>query len=156
MSLVAAAGDADLDVVLVGDATPYAELGLDLPALVDKPKDAGPLGGLGAVLEYAGERDVVSVACDMPYVNGEVLKRLVAFAPEASVVCARRGADAPWEPMFARWRPADVASALAETLDARQRSFQRLLGRLEVTALPVDAVTRRALQDWDTPAEVGR
>lgn len=156
VTLIAAARAAGLEIVLVGDATPYEELALSVPALADKPKDTGPLGGLGALLEHGGESDVITLACDMPYVNGEVLKRLAAFEPEAGVVCPRRGPEAPWEPMFARWRPSVVAPALAETLAAGERSFQRLLRRLDVVPLASDPTTERALRDWDTPEDVAR
>jgi molybdenum cofactor guanylyltransferase len=55
--------------------------------LWDEPPDIGPIGGILAALAYAGDRAVVVVAWDMPFVTPDVLRVLVA-AMRPGVPCA--------------------------------------------------------------------
>lgn len=153
-SLARAARDADSDPVLVGDASPYDGLLPDLVRLADDPPGVGPLGGLSALLSHAGPRTAVTVACDMPHVDAAILRRLAGHPAGAAVVAPRR--DGRWEPMLARWRADRVRPALAAALEGGVRSFQRLLGELDVTELELDEAVERALVDWDTPEDVER
>ena len=143
-----------LSPVLVGAAGPYEGLALGVPRLDDSPAGIGPLGGLGALLEHAGPGRVVAIACDMPGVSAEALRQLLAHAPEVAVVAARRGPDAPWEPLFARYDAARVRPVLAGAVADGVRSFQRLFAQLEVEALPLEPSVEEALVDWDTPEDV--
>ncbi len=87
--LVSALSPAVVEVVLSGRAEQdYAETGLRLVA--DRRRDAGPLGGLEAVLETAPAPWCFLVACDMPEVDAQVLDRLAAARqPDAQVVVPR-------------------------------------------------------------------
>jgi molybdopterin-guanine dinucleotide biosynthesis protein A len=142
------------EVVLVGDATPYAALGI--PALADDPAGIGPLGGLHALLGASSvpARDAIVVACDMPYVRAEDLAELARFAPDADVVAARRAPDAPWEALFSRWS-ARSRKVVEAAIAAGVRSFQRVLageaGPLDVRRIDIPL---RTLRDWDEPADL--
>jgi molybdopterin-guanine dinucleotide biosynthesis protein A len=158
-SLVDAGGCAGLSVALIGDAAPYASFVPEVPRVDDRPRGAGPLGGLGGALDFAGSTGLsrlIAVACDMPYVTAPVLRLLVEHPSTADVLAPRRGDDAPWEPMLARYEVAGVAAVLDEALRRGQRSFQALFENLAIDALPVTPVVRRALTDWDTPQDVPR
>lgn len=141
----------DLDVVLVGDATPYRALMPDVAALDDAPAGVGPLGGLRALMLRAGPRPVVALACDMPFVTRETLRRLVEHPSTAPALCPRRGVDAPWEPLCARYDAALALPAADATLAAHERALQRWLARLPVEVFDVDPAE---LDDWDAPGDV--
>lgn len=147
---------AGFDPVFVGDSTPYAGVHRDVPRLADDPRDAGPLGGLHAVLMYAAPDPVIAVACDMPHVEPSVLALLCEHATESPVLAARRGQDAPWEPMLARYASDEVLPAVRNALKAGVRSFQALFAGLSVEPLPLEPGVIAALQDWDTPDDVER
>lgn len=157
--LIDIGGKADLHPFFVGDSRAYQALpsAAETPRVDDDPADAGPLGGLRAALRFAqahGGTHVVSVACDMPFVTVEVLRALRDEESLAPVVAPRRHADAPWEPMLARYQAASVLPVLERSLLAGDRSFQRLFARLEVDPLEATASVLRALDDWDTPHDV--
>jgi molybdopterin-guanine dinucleotide biosynthesis protein A len=117
------------DVRLACGAAPrYAELGL--PLVLDRGADLGPLAGLEAGLaeaRAAGRAWVVALACDMPGVDADVLRDLLA---EARV----RGLDACFlegprgvEPLCGAWR-SDLVESVAAALDAGERrviAFER-------------------------------
>ena len=145
------------DALWHGDAAPYASIAPDVPRVDDRPRGAGPLGGLGGALHFAqsvGRSRLIAVACDMPYVTSPVLRLLASHPSEADVVAPRRAGDAPWEPMLARYEVARVAAVLDEALVRGQRSFQSLFENLAIEALPVTPDVRRALTDWDIPQDV--
>lgn len=143
-----------LRCLLVGSAPAYA--GLGLPMLTDDPPGIGPLGGLRALL-MAAPGPVLALACDLPYVSPELLRRLVEAAPVAAdgsgdVVAARR--QDRWEPLCARYE-ATVLPTLNAALQDGERSFQGLLRRLQVRELGLSAAEAAELTDWDSPDDIG-
>ena len=59
----------------------------------DRVADRGPLGGLDAALAAARNRELVVLACDMPFVSARFLKHLLSLAPgfDAVVPKSERG-----------------------------------------------------------------
>jgi molybdopterin-guanine dinucleotide biosynthesis protein A len=150
--------EAGFDLALVGDAAPYADLAAGVPRIEDDPPGAGPLGGLHGALRHAVRENhpvVVAIACDMPYVTVEALTRLSSHPSGALVLAARRDQHAPWEPMLARYDAARLVDVLAVAIANGERSFQGFFASIEVDPLPLGAEIERALQDWDTPEDIG-
>lgn len=135
--------------VLVGArarAEAYAATGL--VAIDDAPGFEGPLAGLVALFDHAREGAVVSVACDMPYVEEGLVAKLLA-APDAPAVAPRP--EGRWQPFFARW---DVRAV--ESRARAVRSPSALLDAIGARELALTADEARALRDWDTPEDVDR
>lgn len=86
--LVARLGPLFGEVLLAGgEPEAYADLGL--PTVPDLHPSGGPLQGIAAGLEaMAGERAFVC-ACDMPLVNPEVVRRMLALQGGHDAVVAR-------------------------------------------------------------------
>lgn len=149
--LAAIGSSLDAEVVLVGEHAAYAELGL--PVLPDAALDAGPLGGLVSLLAHAGERPVVALSCDLPYVDRGFVARLLAAPPAPAV--APRGARG-WEPLAARYDPRSVLPLARAQLTDRRLALQTLLDAAGAVALAAELGDERALVDWDTPADRAR
>jgi molybdopterin-guanine dinucleotide biosynthesis protein A len=141
-----------LRVVLVGAGGAYADLGLEVVA--DQPSGIGPLGGLLALLQRANHTRVLALACDMPFVSGELLERLLAASNDAPIVAPRR--DGRWEPLCARYDAARVVPQAMALARERDHSLQRLLGEHGAIELPLDSDDANQLRDWDTPEDVVR
>lgn len=145
--------DAGHEVVLLG----AAELGAHAagaPQLADRAEGIGPLAALQSLLAYAGEREALCLACDMPFVTAALLARLADGEANADVVAPRDGATGKWEPMFARYRSASVAPLLERALAQGERSFQGLFAHLSVRELVLGETERAQLRDWDTPDDM--
>ncbi len=153
--LLGLAGTLNLTPVFVGKADPYSLRFPDVPVIADDPTDIGPLGGLSGVLKAAGTSRVIAVACDMPQVTSELLHRLQATEPEASVLASKND-QGRWDPLCARYDPISVRPLLTQALHAGVRSFQRLFATLTVTELLLSAEERVQLIDWDTPEDISR
>lgn len=136
--------EAGLEAVLVGERPEYAGLG---PTIPDAAADAGPLAGLVALLAHAGERRVVALACDMPFVTSEDVRALLAI--DAPIVAARR--DGRWEPLAAVYSQA-VSTAARARLAGGRRSLIGLIEAVGAAEAPIDPAH---LVDWDTPEDVG-
>jgi molybdopterin-guanine dinucleotide biosynthesis protein A len=141
-----------LDVVLVGERAEYARLGLEV--LADHPGGIGPLGGLVALLERAGQLPALAFACDMPRVSGPLVDRLLATSRGAAVLAPRRGDR--WEPLCARYDPARVLPLAAARARGQGHSLQRLLNDAGAEALLLSPAEAAELEDWDSPGDLPR
>jgi molybdopterin-guanine dinucleotide biosynthesis protein A len=140
------------DVLLVGRADAYAALGLR--AVDDDPGAVGegPLGGLVALLECAARRPVIALACDMPYLTGELIGRLAREEPGAVALAARD--HGRWSPLFARYDASRVLPVARATLRAGVRAVYAVLDACGGRELSLSAGERALLRDWDEPADV--
>ena len=138
-----------LECVLVGgEPLPGVQL------LNDDPPGIGPIGGLCALLEHAGSRPAVAVACDLPHVTAELIARITSEALAAAVLAPRDPLTGKWQPLFARYDAARVLPALRAAVSSDTRSMQTVLRSLTVTELLLTEAERAALADWDTPADL--
>jgi molybdopterin-guanine dinucleotide biosynthesis protein A len=152
---LAAARAAGCEVVLVGSAE-LGEHARGLVRLPDARPDIGPLAGLSSLLHFAAGRPVLTLACDMPYINAALLTRLACARPDATSLCSRDAATGKWQALFARHASAEVLPVLERALDEGVRSFQGLFERIPITELGLDLEQRAQLRDWDTPEDMRR
>jgi molybdopterin-guanine dinucleotide biosynthesis protein A len=146
-ALLAARG---VPVVLVGSRAEYAGLGVE--AIADAPPGIGPLGGLVALLRRAGTAPALALACDMPFVSGALVDRLLAAHPEAPIVAPRR--EGRWEPLCARYDPSRVLATATSLAGAGEHSLQRLLTTSGAVELDLTPAEQRELHDWDRPEDL--
>lgn len=140
--------------VLVGRAEAYTGALPELRVIDDDPPGIGPIGGLNALLQAAGHRPALALACDLPYVSEALLRRLSAESSDAPVLAARN-AHAFWEPLCARYAP-EVSQACSAAIAEGVRSFQALFASLQVKELALSPSELDQLRDWDTPEDVGQ
>jgi molybdopterin-guanine dinucleotide biosynthesis protein A len=139
------------EVVLVGRAEEY--VGLDIAVVEDEPPGVGPLGGLVALLHRAKGRSVITLACDMPFVDEALVRRFVE-APAAPIVAARH--DGRWEPLCARFDSSSVLGRARAQVADGDHALYRLLDRCGAVELSMPPDERQKLRDWDTPEDVRR
>ena len=76
-------------IVITNNPAPYAYLGL--PTFGDIFPDRGPLGGIHSALVNASFPHILMVACDMPWLNRNLLGYLISLRDTADVVVPRWG-----------------------------------------------------------------
>jgi molybdopterin-guanine dinucleotide biosynthesis protein A len=81
------AGLGDELIIITNDPAPYAYLGL--PAFGDIYPDCGPLGGIHSALVNASYAHVLMVACDMPWLNRDLLQYLLKLRTTADIIVPR-------------------------------------------------------------------
>ncbi len=74
-------------IIVANDTLAYAPFGLCVVSDVHPGK--GSLGGIYSGLQAAHTLFVLAVACDMPFLNPDLLRYLISLAPQADVVVPR-------------------------------------------------------------------
>jgi molybdenum cofactor guanylyltransferase len=141
-------------VYLVGNSSAYVAEGA--LRLDDEPRGVGPIGGLRALLRAATGAPVVALAGDMPFLTGALVERLFFEEPHAAALAPREGSR--WQPLFARYSPAEALPAVEAVLARGDTSLQAVLGELgdRAAVLALSDAERAALIDWDRPNDVNR
>jgi molybdopterin-guanine dinucleotide biosynthesis protein A len=125
----------------------------------DQIENAGPLGGLQALLRWSPAEWALVVACDQPFVAPELLRALLSEPREhVQAVCADPGSGA--EPLPALYHRSSLP-LIDRALTGGERSLRELLGSLRLRALPALAVERHdperlSFVNVNTPAELRR
>jgi molybdopterin-guanine dinucleotide biosynthesis protein A len=133
-----------------GDREALAALGLTVVA--DEHPGEGPLGGIVTALRVATEPVVVVLACDLPAITCEVVRRLVdAVGPGVDAAVPVR--DGRLEVVAAAYRRRALPR-LERAFAAGGRSPSQVISRLTVRELR--DLPRGALVDLDRPCEARR
>jgi molybdopterin-guanine dinucleotide biosynthesis protein A len=120
---------------LIGQPERYRHLGLD--CLPDLRSGMGPLAGLEAVLDSGrGELNLI-VACDMPGLETNWLRRLLLSARESNALCvASRERNGAVHPLCAVYR-SNCLPRVRKALDVGRLSLLDLLREIGATTLEI-------------------
>ncbi|MDR3584150.1 MAG: molybdenum cofactor guanylyltransferase [Desulfosporosinus sp.] len=75
--------------VLISSNNPELYTKYDVPVIQDEILDQGPLEGLYQGLKAANHEAVFFVACDMPFLEAELIRMLAKWVPEYDIVVPR-------------------------------------------------------------------
>jgi molybdopterin-guanine dinucleotide biosynthesis protein A len=141
------------EVVLLGNGELNTPGSRGMLRLADEPNSGGPLAGLVPLLEYAGERWALLIACDMPLVESVILRRLLGGRKATVDAVAFRVANGAGEysPCCAVFHPRVARAARSEL--AQSRGLQALLARVRCRVLNTDAWEVGCLRSVNTPGE---
>ena len=121
------------------------------PQVVDRLVDVGPVAGILAALAMPPARAWLVVAIDLPLLDADTLRRLIAARDQAALATAYRSAhDGLPEPLCAIWEPAALAPLEAFVAGGRSCPRKFLLTH-GARLLDLDAPS--ALDNVNTPDE---
>ena len=139
---------------------PYADRFRDLGLEVypDLIPDIGAIGGLYTALERSPEESVIVVACDQPFLEEDVLRRLVELAADADGAWLRTPKGV--EPLIACYRRQSLAAIRGE-IDAGRLKLADLEQVLDMRGLDArEVMTDRAIErlvaNINTPDDYAR
>jgi molybdenum cofactor guanylyltransferase len=116
------------NIRLVGAVDEAARHGL--PVVGDVYRRWGALGGLHAALAHARAPWAAVVACDLPFVTGELFMRLASLRENFDAVVPVQPCGRP-QPLCALYRRETCAARAAELIAAGERRPRRLLEQIE-------------------------
>ena len=123
-------------------------LAIDVPVVGDTTDEQSPLAGVITALRAARHPRVFVCACDMPFVDTELVARLVGdLAERDAVVPSHHGRI---EPLHAVWSVACLPQ-LEQLWDSGERAVHRALRQLG--ARVVDVTDPRSFTNVNTPDE---
>ena len=135
----------------VGTAERAALAPAGVPAVVDRYRDCGPLGGLHAGLLACRTELLLLAAVDCPFVTAALADGLLAAIGTADA-CVYTVDGRP-QPLFGLYRRTCLAPA-AEMLAAGEHKMGELLRRVETVRLP--AADPAPFRNLNTPEELAR
>lgn len=151
---VSRAGEWIDEIVVLGDCAELPPALDGCQVLSDAQPGAGPLAGLVRLLEYAGQRWSLLLACDLPLLTSSLLIRLQGAARIDCGAVAFRRMDYPktWHACCALYHPKLLPIAAAELRHGR-RSLQQVLSATEVSSLNITEEEQRMLMNLNTPED---
>lgn len=141
-------------IIITNRPQEYSHLGLK--TFSDVYKDRGPLGGLHAALHFASNPFVLVIACDMPWLNRELLEHMLSLRKTADIIVPR------WtrhpEPLHAIYANACLAP-IEESLNANNLKVVAFYGRMKVCFLGRDEIAKfdpngRSFSNVNTPEDL--
>jgi len=135
----AVAGLGDELILITNKPDEYAHLGL--PMFGDLYPETGPLGGIYTAVYHATHPHVLTVACDMPWLNRPLLEYIVSLRETADVVVPRW--DKFPEPLHAVYSKACL-EPIKEKLDAQMYKITVFYGRVSLRF-----VSREEIEQFD-------
>jgi molybdopterin-guanine dinucleotide biosynthesis protein A len=128
------------DEFIVTTNNPQAYQFLDLPLFPDRIPGRGALGGLYTALSAASQPVVIVIACDMPFVNPELLgvERDLLFETEADAVVPHLGDGV--EPFHAVYRREACLPPIQAAIQADKWRADAWFSQAKITLLRKDQI----------------
>lgn len=121
------------------------------PHIVDRQPGIGPIAGISAALQDHPKAAWLVVACDLPFLNEQTLRHLVAHrAPHKLATAFKSNHDGLPEPLCAIWEPAAREPVLAFIATGKQCPRKFLIN---ADVLLLDLPDARALDNVNTTDE---
>lgn len=122
-----------------------------LPQIVDRLPGIGPIAGISAALQAHPKAAWLVVACDLPFLNEQTLRDLVARRDPGKLATAYRSShDGLPEPLCAIWEPAAREPVLAYVAAGKQCPRKFLIN---ADTLLLDLPNPNALDNVNTADE---
>ena len=120
-------------IVIAPESKEYLSLGIRIAP--DLLPGRGPLGGLYTALFAASQQVVATVACDMPFVNAELLahQRDILFSDKMDVVVP--SSERGLEPLHTIYRRETCLPVVREALDAGEHRVISWFPKVKVRTL---------------------
>lgn len=117
----------------------------------DEIKEIGPIGGLYSCLKQSKNKYNLILACDMPLITGELLKKMIPFTDlfDAIVPAINRQP----EPLYAIYHKR-IITQIEHCIQHNSYSFQQLLSSLNVRYIDVGNEPLNEFFNANTPDEL--
>lgn len=142
--------------VVIAQDSPMVEA--EVPIIRDLVPDCGSLGGLYTGLQQATTEYVFLAACDMPFLNPDLIRYMISLKEEADIVIGQQGTRVqPTHAVYSR----RCLPVIEEMMHAHTMKIQRMMehGSLRVRVVRGDELNRvdplgRSFLNVNTPSDL--
>lgn len=117
--------------VVISSNEPQHYFRFGVPIIGDTVEPGGPLAGIYSVLRCTGAGAVLAVACDMPFVQPELLRYITSDNGSRVVVARFEGRPQPLPGIYA----ASALGIMREVLEWGSRSLRELIEKADAACL---------------------
>lgn len=147
------------DEVLVTTNNPQNYRFLGVPLFPDLIPERGALGGLYTALSSASHPIVAVIACDMPFINPDLLAAERDFLEESEVDISIPNTDAGMEPFHAVYRRQVCLPHIAEALETGKWRVDAWFSRVKLGIFPSEKLAEfdpqlLSFRNVNTPEEL--
>ncbi len=121
----------------------------------DRDSSQGPLSGFISAMERVPEQTLLVVACDLPLLNGTILRQIIEHRGSADAIAFRSSSDGMPEPLCALYEPAMLEVCRTEAHNGA-RCPRKILIQQERSVKLLDLPTSNALDNANTPEDFDR
>ncbi len=139
-------------VVLAGHSMGLPDRMKDITIVQDRWKDSGPLAGMEALLSTGMDNEYLVAACDLPFINTELLKLLLSDTVSPPVIFKPVG-DAHAVPLVLRITVQEYDEVL-KALTSRRLRINDLMLALHPSIITVPPELSSCLKNVNTPEEL--
>jgi molybdopterin-guanine dinucleotide biosynthesis protein A len=125
------------DELFITTNRPWSYQKLNLPLYEDLLPGHGALGGLYTALSVARFPEVIVVACDMPFVNAQILALAIRELESYQVDVVIPETPKGYEPFHAVYRRENCMPAIRGALDAGERRLISWFPDVKIKTIPV-------------------
>lgn len=126
------------DIIIVTN-NPKAYLKFKVKVAEDLIKDKGPLGGIFSGLCFSNNELNFVVACDMPFINSDLIRYILKKPKEYDVVVPKIRGKA--ESLFARYSKTALPTIFSNLMKS-QLKIQEVLKKLNVLKIDLEEIER--------------
>ena len=130
--------------------TPEEQVPEGWTVIRDRYADAGPMAGIGAVLEASPFPWVFVVSCDMPRVNPAVAEYLWEYAAEGTDLVVPAAEDGRRHMTCALWNRSALPLIRRRLREGDSRLYT-LCGEMQTVSVPVNEKIAQAVENINTP-----
>jgi molybdenum cofactor guanylyltransferase len=143
--------------IVTSSPSEYSHLGVDCYS--DRWPGQGPLGGIGTALSQARNDYSLILACDMPFVTGQLLESLVESG-RGYEVCVPQGADGELQPLCALYHRSCL-SRIESLISQGRYSPRSLFEEAHTRLVPFESFAKlegsdRFFENLNTPEDFVR
>jgi molybdopterin-guanine dinucleotide biosynthesis protein A len=141
-------------ILITNQPEPYAYLGL--PMFADVYPDCGSLGGIYTAVHAAAHAHVLVVACDMPWLNRDLLDYMLALRQTADVIVPRwQGYPEPLHAIYHK----NCLAPIADHVQRQQLKITSFFGKVAVRFIEPEEIKRfdpngRSFANINTPQDL--
>jgi molybdopterin-guanine dinucleotide biosynthesis protein A len=111
-----------------------------MPVVADVYERAGALGGLHAALSHARADRIAVAPCDLPFLTGELFRRLVPLASEEFDAVVPVQPDGRVQPLCALYSRGACLAVAARLLETGERRPRALLAEVRTLLVPFESL----------------
>ena len=124
-----------------------------VPIEPDRHPGIGPMAGLESLLLARPDSNCILLACDMPNLHADLLKRLIAPADDADASVFATSTDPPLHPCCALYEPACLP-VVQEAIASKRYGMIALLSRLRVHTVELTGEEAMGVENWNEPKDL--
>ncbi|MFC2097498.1 molybdenum cofactor guanylyltransferase [Bacteroidota bacterium] len=142
-------------LIVTNETTKYNYQNKKIRVVSDKIKNTGPIGGIHSALSYSTKEAVFVVACDMPFINTEMIRKVIDYYKKNNFDAVVPKTGNNLEPMFSIYNKSSLKS-LNSFISTNNFYIRKFLDKIKVGYLEIqeNEFSKKNFTNINTPEDL--